>query len=167
METVLWGIVSLLTAACGALIMRELSRNDKVGAKQGMQGENLASIAQSISSMRESIGRLEKADAACDGKVEAVRQELHDRVERQSTKIQRIEDASASQSAHVTAAISELKATMGAMKESVDRLLAADQARVIAQRPVQHAQGDLIGQLQQLVALAPLLRQLSHAGQPQ
>lgn len=87
------------TNANAAAIDRLLE--DKVSVEQGK-------------GLQAQIKRLEEADAGCKSEIAAVRNELHDRVERHSNKISAVEQT-------VAAAVGEIKATMSGMKEAMDR----------------------------------------------
>lgn len=110
---------------------------------------------------KEDVVRLEKADAECEGRMASNRQESSDRVERLSNRLAAHEQNTGAQNSSVTSAIAEFRATMAAMKESIDRLEAAERH---AER--QRAAGpplDIIGILNLAAQAAPLVRQLMDA----
>lgn len=82
------------------------------------------------------IKRLEAADATCDGKMTQMRAELSDRDDRLSARLSAHEQQQSATNLALTNALTKFEATFSAglssMKESVDRLLEAERARLIA-----------------------------------
>lgn len=105
---------------------------------------------------KEDVVRLEKADAGCETLMSSHRQEASDRVERLSNRLAAHEQSTGSQNTVVTSSLAEFRATMTAMKESIDRLEAAE--RQNATPPAQPL--DIIGILNLAVQAAPMVRQL-------
>lgn len=100
------------------------------------------------------LERLERFHAEQDGRATAIRTEVSDRVERLSTRVAAHEQASNSAMTTLANAIARLETTMGAMKESVDRLTAAEQTRPATQ-PL-----NLVALLSLAAEVAPMVRQL-------
>jgi chromosome segregation ATPase len=120
-------------------------------------GGRLSRIEEQGKGYQAQLDRHEKADAECEGKISAMRQESSDRIERLSNRITAHEQATNSQNTALTTALAELKATMAGMKESIDRLAEAERAR--ASQPL-HAPPapDLMAQLQQFAAIQKMLK---------
>jgi chromosome segregation ATPase len=103
------------------------------------------------------LDRHERADSECEGKINAMRQEFADRHERLSSRITAHEQVTGSQNTALATALAELKATMSAMKEAIDRLAEAERTRQSAPQ-LAPAQPDLVSQLQQFAQLQKLLK---------
>lgn len=99
------------------------------------------------------LERLERFHAEQDGRAAAIRTEVSDRVERLSSRVAAHEQASNSAMTTLANAIARLETTMEAMKESVDRLTAAEQTR--SAQPV-----NLVALLSLAAEVAPMVRQL-------
>lgn len=75
------------------------------------------------------LDRLERNDAECDGKLAGMRDEFNSRIERATLKIDHMEKNRNTTDQIVAAALAKLDASVAAMKESVDRLMVAEQMR--------------------------------------
>ena len=101
------------------------------------------------------IDRLERSDAECDGRMSQMRSDFEIRSERIGTRMTAHEQATSAQNTAVTNALAEFRATIAALKESVDRLEAVERTRA-----PQHQSPDLMSMLNLAVQAAPLVRQL-------
>jgi len=102
------------------------------------------------------LDRLERSDNECEGKISAQRQEAADRIERLSTRVTAHEQSTNAQTAATSQAMARLETLMISMKESVDRLSEAER-----QRHSTPPANDMFTQLEQLVRLGPLLKQIA------
>lgn len=104
------------------------------------------------------IDRLERADAECDGKLIAQRQESADRMERLGARLAAHEQTQSAQNTTLTAAVTRMEALMEGMRDAINRMAAGQRDRAPTR-----AEDGLLGDLERLVRIAPLLKQLGAA----
>jgi len=148
-------IAPIVTGALGFLIARELQRSDGIGSRQGRQGENIATLTQAIRTMQEAVERLAARDDALDAKLALHNEALNNRIDANRQLVMQATESWTRQMSDVSGSIARLDATMGALKEAVDRLITAERERPAPQPVAQPA--SMIEQLRQLVELQRLM----------
>lgn len=148
-------IAPLISGALGFLIARELQRSDGIGSRQGRQGESIATLTQAIRTMQEAVEKLAARDDALETKLTAHNEALNGRIDANRNMVMQASESWTRQMSEVSGSIARLDATMGALKEAVDRLITAERERPSPPTPPQ--QQTLIEQLRQLVELQRLM----------
>lgn len=166
-----------ITLAIGSPVLTIIGTAFVVGSRSATIETNVSTAMRAIESLTETtqraldgkmsveqgrglqaqIKRLEHADAACDGKIGAVRDEFDGRAERINAKLENSEKNRAAASEAAAGHFGKLEAMMGAMKEQLDRL---ERERVLTP-PQAPQQPDLIALLNALSQARPLLAQLA------
>lgn len=118
-------------------------------------GGRFAKLEEQSKGQQAQLDRHDRQHAECDGKIGAMRQEYDGRFERAASKAAAGEQAQAGQNSALVAALTEIRATMAAMKEALDRLSEAERERHRAQP---QAAPSLIDRLQEFAALQKMLK---------
>lgn len=105
------------------------------------------------------LDRLERNDAECDGKLVAQRQEMADRMERLGARLSAHEQTQSTQNTALTTALARMESAMEGMREAINRM-ASERDR---NPPSRH--DGLLDDLERLVRIAPLIKQLGGAVQ--
>lgn len=161
-------VLAPVLSVLATLLTQAMTLGRRVGAAEttlAAHSEAMKELPHTLRAfaVKDDVLRLEKADAECEGRMASNRQEAGDRLERLSNRLNSHEQNTGAQNTAVTSALAEFRATMAAMKESIDRLEAAERAR-----PIQPSQQiDIIGLLNLATQAAPLVGKLLAAVPPQ
>ena len=126
-------------------------------------GGRIAKLEEQGRGYQAQIDRLERSDAECEGKVSTMRTDFEGRAERLSARIATHEQSTNAQNTALTTALTRIEATftagMAAMKESVDRLLAEERARLQHHPAAAPAPAnDFLSQIEQFARIQKMLK---------
>lgn len=125
-------ITFLGTAVIGLvayIFVRQQNSSERTAAKGEGAVTTLAALEARVSAHDREFREVKQEQALCDGKLAAFREEVGSRFERAASRIDAAERRQGEHESVVASALARLDATMNSLKESVDRLIAAENAR--------------------------------------